>query len=89
MNTNDWIGTIGVGLILIAYFCSTFNWMSAHSKLFFLLNAVGSAMTCYASYLIAYWPFVVLEGTWSFVSFVGFFKAKRWGGRDSIAAVSH
>jgi len=26
MNTNDWIGTIGVGLILIAYFCSTFNW---------------------------------------------------------------
>ena len=89
MNVSDLIGTVGVGLILIAYFCSTFNWMSAHCKLFFLLNAVGSAMTCYASYLISYWPFVVLEGTWSAVSFIGFFKAKQWGGRDSVATVSH
>ena len=57
MNTNDWIGTIGVGLILIAYFCSTFNWMSRHSRIFFLLNTVGAAMACCASYLISYWPF--------------------------------
>jgi len=76
MNTNDWIGTIGVGLILIAYFCSTFNWISAHSRIFFLLNTVGAAMACSASYLIAYWPFVVMEGTWSIVSMIGFIKAK-------------
>ena len=76
MNTNDWIGTIGVGLILIAYFCSTFNWMSAHSRVFFGLNAVGACMTCFASYLISYWPFVVLEGTWTVVSLVGFAKAR-------------
>ena len=89
MNASDWIGTIGVGLILIAYFCSTFNWMSAHSKIFFLLNAVGASMTCYASYLISYWPFFVLEGTWSIVSFIGFFKAKKWSGKDSVATVGH
>src|SRR5215213_9785745 len=76
MNANDWIGTIGVGLILIAYFCSTFNWMSAHSRIFFLLNTVGAAMTCFASYLISYWPFVVLEGTWTIVSLVGLVRAK-------------
>jgi hypothetical protein len=89
MSTSDWVGTIGVALILIAYFCSTFNWMSAHSRLFFLLNAVGSAMTCYASYLILYWPFVVLEGIWSIVSVIGFLKAKKWIGADSIATISH
>lgn len=77
MNTTDWIGTAGVMLILIAYFCSTFNWMSAHSRIFFLLNAVGAAMTCYASYLISYWPFFVLEGTWTIVSVFGLLKAKR------------
>jgi hypothetical protein len=46
-------------------------------------------MTCYASYLISYWPFVALEGTWSVVSLVGFFKAKKWAGTDSVASVSH
>jgi hypothetical protein len=76
MDVSDWIGTIGVGLILIAYFCSTFNWVSAHSRLFFLLNTLGAAMACYASYLISYWPFVVLEGTWTIVSVVGLIKAK-------------
>jgi len=76
MNTNDWIGAIGVGSILIAYFCSTFKLISAHSRIFFLLNSVGAAMACYASYLISYWPFVVLEGTWTIVSLVGLIKEK-------------
>ena len=76
MNSSDWIGTIGVGLILIAYFCSTFHWMSAQSRIFFLLNTIGAAMACFASYLIFYWPFVVLEGTWTIVSLIGWIKAK-------------
>ena len=76
MSTSDWIGTIGVTLILIAYFCSTFKWMSPHGRIFFLLNTIGAAMTCFASYLISYWPFVVLEGTWAIVSLVGFVRAK-------------
>lgn len=76
MSNSDWIGTAGVTLILIAYFCSTFRWMSAHGRLFFLLNAAGAAMTCFASYLIQYWPFFVLEGTWTIVSLIGWLKAK-------------
>jgi len=76
MSYSDWIGTIGVLLILVAYFCSTFNWMSAHSRIFFMLNTAGAAMTCFASYLISYWPFFVLEGTWTIVSLVGWMKAK-------------
>lgn len=77
MNVNDWIGTIGVGLILIAYFCSTFNWMSSHSRVFFMLNTIGAAMTCLVSYLIAYWPFFILEGTWTIVSLIGWLRAKK------------
>lgn len=77
MNTNDWIGTAGVSLILLAYFCSTFHWVSPQSRLFFAMNALGAAMACYASYLIAYWPFVVLEGTWTVVSLTGWIKAKK------------
>ncbi len=71
MNYNDWIGSIGVGLILCAYFASTFNFISGKSKLFFVLNIIGAALAWYASYLIAYWPFVILEGTWMLVSLIG------------------
>ena len=76
MTGSDWIGTVGVFLILIAYFFSTFRWMSSHSKIFFALNTIGATMTCYASYLIHYWPFAVLEGTWTIVSLIGWIKAK-------------
>ena len=62
MNYNDIIGTVGVGLILIAYFCTTFGWLNSKSKLFFLLNIVGAGLACYASWLINYWPFVVFGG---------------------------
>jgi len=77
MSTSDWIGAIGVAITLVAYFCMSFKWMSAHGRTFFLLNTVGAAMTCFASCLIAYWPFVVLEGTWTVVSLVGFIRARQ------------
>lgn len=77
MSYNDIIGTIGVGLILLAYFCNTFGWINGKSKLFFLLNIVGAGLACYASYLINYWPFVILEGTWFVVSVIGLLKVSR------------
>jgi hypothetical protein len=76
MSLSDWIGTVGVFLILVAYFCSTFRWMSAHSRVFFAFNTIGAAMSCAASYLISYWPFFVLEGTWTIVSLIGWIRAK-------------
>ncbi|MDZ4806922.1 MAG: hypothetical protein SGI96_01490 [Bacteroidota bacterium] len=79
MSYNDIIGTIGVGLILLAYFCNTFGWINGKSKLFFLLNIAGAGLACYASWLINYWPFVILEGTWLLVSVIGLFKNYKQG----------
>jgi len=61
-------------LILLAYFCSIFGWINGKGKLFFLLNIVGAGLACYASWLINYWPFVILEGTWLLVSVIGLIK---------------
>lgn len=77
MDYNDWIGSIGVGLILFAYFAVTFNFIRGKSKLFFALNIVGAGLACYASYLIGYWPFVILEGTWMLVSVIGLLQSGR------------
>lgn len=74
MGISDWIGTVGVLLILLAYFCNTFRLLSSQSRLFFSLNAVGASLACMASFMIAYWPFVVLEGTWAVVSLIGLIR---------------
>ena len=74
MNTNDIIGTIGVGLILIAYFLNIFSLIKKDGVLFFVLNIIGASITCYASVLISFWPFIILEGTWAIVSVIGLLK---------------
>jgi len=74
MNTTDIIGTIGVGLILLAYFLNIFSLIPKDGLFFYVLNIVGGAIACYSSYLIRFWPFVVLEGTWALISIIALVK---------------
>ncbi len=74
MNTNDIIGTIGVGLILIAYFLNIFFLIKKDGVLFYILNILGGSIACFASILISFWPFIILEGTWAIVSIIGLLK---------------
>ncbi len=74
MSYHDWIGTIGVGLILLAYFLNLFSFIAKDGKLYFTINIVGAAIACYASVLIDFVPFVILEGAWVLVSLIGLFR---------------
>lgn len=74
MNYHDAIGTIGVGLILIAYFLNMFSIIKKEGVLYFAMNIIGASMACYASVLIDFIPFVILEGAWVIVSIVGLLK---------------
>jgi hypothetical protein len=76
MTYNEIIGSIGVGLVLLGYFFNTFKLIPESGKLFFLLNIIGGALSCYAAVLIVFWPFVILEAIWTAVSIIGFFKVK-------------
>jgi hypothetical protein len=75
MTYKDIISTIGVSLILIAFFLNTFRYISDSSKLYFVLNIVGGAFACYGSLLLNSIQFIVLEGTWSLVALIGLFKS--------------
>ena len=77
MNYNDIVGTIGVGLILIAYFLNIFSLIKKDGRYYFLINIIGATLACYASLLINYLPFIILEGTWAIVSIFGLLKLKK------------
>jgi hypothetical protein len=77
MTYNDLIGTVGVALILLAYFLNTERLIPLNGKLYFVLNTIGAALACYASYLIGYMPFVILEGAWTLVSIYGLMRTMK------------
>jgi hypothetical protein len=70
MNISDWIGFIGVFLILIAYFLNEINQITNKDIAFILLNLIGASLACLASILINYVPFILLEAAWALVSLV-------------------
>ena len=64
MSGSEIIGSIGVALLLIAFFMNLFGMLTSDSRAYQAMNAVGAAISCYASYLIGFAPFVVLEAIW-------------------------
>jgi hypothetical protein len=73
----DLTGASGVFMVLLAFFLNLFNYLDKDSKVYILLNFTGAGIACYASVLINYFPFVVLEGTWCFVSLIAMIKVFR------------
>ena len=74
MGTIDLIGFVGVSMILIAYFLNLNNKLEANDIRYILLNLIGATLACLASILMEYYPFVLLEGTWTIVSLVALIK---------------
>ncbi len=68
------VGSIGVGLLLIAYFLNLIKRLSQDSRLYTTLNIAGAGLACYSSYLISFAPFIILEGVWFVVSLIALIK---------------
>lgn len=77
MNTVDWIGFIGVFQILLAYMLNIFGKLEKKDLSFILLNLIGAGMACWASILMNYVPFIILEGVWALVSLIALFKYRK------------
>jgi hypothetical protein len=69
MTITDWIGFIGVSILLVAYFLNLANKINKNGLAYIILNLLGSVIACVASVLLHYWPFIILEGAWAIVSF--------------------
>ncbi len=71
MTQTDWIGFIGVTILLIAYFLNLQDRIKKDSAAYLLLNLIGAGIACFASILLKYMPFIILEGSWTIVSAIG------------------
>jgi hypothetical protein len=68
LDVNDWIGLAGVAILLFAYLLNLSGKLDQKSVAYILMNVIGAGLACLASYLINYFPFVILEGVWTLVS---------------------
>ena len=74
MSIADIFGTVGVALLLLAFFLNLFGIIQKENKSYILLNLIGAALACYASVLIDFMPFVILEGTWALVALIALIR---------------
>ncbi|MFZ2498898.1 MAG: CBU_0592 family membrane protein [Methanosarcina sp.] len=68
------VGSTGVLLLLLAFFLNLFKILMQDTKTYTILNVIGAGLSCYASVLIDYMPFVILEGIWALVAFAGLIR---------------
>ena len=74
MTATDSIGFIGVAILLIAYFLNITDKIGKDSMVYLQMNFFGAGLACLASVLMNYWPFIILEGSWTMVSAFGILK---------------
>ncbi|MET3501536.1 hypothetical protein ABIC45_003148 [Mucilaginibacter rubeus] len=77
MKRSDIIASIGVIILLIAFLLNLTKKLPTESKLYSFLNLIGAGTCCYASYMVNFYPFVVLEGVWGFVALISLFRVPR------------
>jgi hypothetical protein len=77
MKTPDIIASVGVIILLIAFLLNLYKKLPADSRTYALLNFIGAGMCGFASYIIKFYPFVLLESIWSIVALISLFKAPR------------
>lgn len=77
MKTSDIIASIGVIVLLIAFVLNLYKIKSTQSRTYTSLNFIGAGLCCYASYLISFYPFVILEAIWAGFALVSFINVPR------------
>ncbi len=70
------VNSVGVFLILSAFFLLILGKVKPTNRWYLLMNLIGAGLSAYGSWLINAIPFVILEGTWAVVAMIGLVRAR-------------
>ena len=70
------IGSFGVLLLLVAFYLNLRDKLPQSSKLYLLMNLVGSAMAAVYAVMTNSLPFVILETAWAMAALYGLLRPK-------------
>jgi hypothetical protein len=68
VTTAEALGSLGVALLLAAYFLNLIGRLGRERRTYHVVNALGAGLSCWASWQIGFLPFVVLEGIWMLIA---------------------
>jgi hypothetical protein len=71
------IGSVGVGLLLLAFVLNLVRVLSETSRWYLGMNFVGAALACYYAWEEQIIPFAILEAVWSLTALVKLFMSSR------------
>ena len=67
------IGSIGVGLLLLAFVLNLLRVVSERSRAYLLMNFVGAGLACWYAWDGRIIPFVILEAVWGLTALARMF----------------
>jgi len=59
-----WIGSLGVGLLLVSFIMNVLKRLDENGTPYLMLNILGSGLAGYYAWVSGIIPFVILEGVW-------------------------
>lgn len=74
----------GALLILAAFAAAQFGWLGTSSRLYLVLNLIGSVVLSVLAWYEEQWGFLLLESVWAIVSAWGLVRVR--GGNEPAAA---
>jgi hypothetical protein len=77
MKASDIIASVGVIILLIAFLLNLYKKLPAQNRYYKIMNFVGAGLNAYASYMVKFYPFIVLEIVWALVALLSLFNVPR------------
>jgi hypothetical protein len=65
MKTSDIIASTGVIILLIAFLLNLYKKLPSSSRWYSGMNFIGAGLCGFSSYMISFYPFVILESIWA------------------------